>query len=350
MAYAAQREFLVNLLSPDRSFPGHGVRVQHTLSDYYPARTLVHGTLEDRAQHGKRMLEMDIESLAVIGDDRVPMLHCWSGTDVLAAAYGSEVYRPDNDMPFAMPVVATGAEADRLEEPDILAGPLGDMFALGDRLVELCGPGYPVRISDVQSPFDVAALVWEKSAFFVALVEEPEAVHRLLRKITNTVIAFVSAFKARYDDVCLVHWPELWMPPEWGICLSEDDIGSISKSFFEEFCLPYLQEIAEVFGGMSIHSCAAGEHQWPRLGTLPGIRYLNFSHPATSLQASIDQFSGRAVLVPVAFPGAAYGLDFVDDCLARARPDTRFFFRTEAEDLHQAAELAREIKKRCVRA
>ena len=80
---------------------------------------------------------------------------------------------------------------DRLEEPDISRGPLGEIFALGDRLVELCGPGYPVRICDIQSPLDIGALIWEKSAFFMALYEEPEAVHRLLRKVTDTLTAFI---------------------------------------------------------------------------------------------------------------------------------------------------------------
>ena len=179
MARTPQQEFLVDLLSPERPHPGHGVRVQPFGSAYWDVRTLVHGSVEDRAQHGRRMLEMDLRALDAIGDDRVPWLHCWSGTEVFAAAFGSPVHRPENDMPFALPAVATGSEADRLREPDIFAGPLGEIFAIGDRMVELCGTGYPVRICDIQSPFDVASLVWEKGEFFVALIEDPEAVHRL---------------------------------------------------------------------------------------------------------------------------------------------------------------------------
>jgi uroporphyrinogen-III decarboxylase len=346
MQLPPRQSFLVDLLSPDRPHPGHGVRVNAFGSRYLDVQTLVHGDLEDRAQLGKRMLEMDLLSLEVIKDDRAPMLHCWSGTEVFAAAYGCDVFRPDDEMPFALPVVRTAAEADRLEEPDIWRGPLGEIFALGDRLVELCGSEYPVRICDIQSPLDIAALIWEKEAFFIALHEEPEAVHRLLRKVTDTLTTFVRAFLARYDEVCLVHWPDIWMPSEWGICVSEDEIGSISSATFREFGLPYLRELAETFGGISLHSCAAGQHHWEDLATLPGIRYLNFSHPATDLQASIDRFSGHAVLVPVVFPGLEYGLDFVDDCLARARPDTRFFFRTDVEGLDAAVAMAGEIKRR----
>lgn len=276
MTHSPPQAFLIDLFSPDRPHPGHGLRVNAFGSRYYDIPTLTHGSLEDRAQLGKRMLGMDVLSLRVIGDDRVPWLHCWSGTDVFAAAYGSEVHRPENEMPFALPAVMTAAEADRLQEPDILQGPLGEVFALADRLVELCGPGYPVRICDIQSPLDIAALIWEKSAFFMALHEEPEAVHRLLRKVTNTLTVFARAFVARYPDVCLVHWPDIWMPPEWGICVSEDEIGSLSPGTFREFGMPYLLELAETFGGISLHSCAAGQHQWQNLASLPGIRFLNF--------------------------------------------------------------------------
>lgn len=350
MTLSAQQRFLIDLLSPDRPHPGHGIRVNGFGSRYSDVQTLVHGSIEDRAQLGKRQLEMDLQSLHVIGDDRVPWLHPWSGTEVFAAAFGSEVHRPDDEMPFALPAVASAAEADRLSEPDIFQGPLGDVFTLADRLVELCGRGYPVRICDIQSPLDIGALIWEKSAFFMALYEAPVSVHRLLQKITNTLMRFVRAFMDRYDDVCLVHWPDLWMPAEWGICVSEDEIGSISADAFREFGLPYLRALADAFGGISLHSCAAAQHQWDNLATLPGMRYLNFSHPATDLQTSIDRFSGQVVLVPVAFPGLEYGLDFVDDCLARAHPSTRFFFRTDVDGLDAAAELAREIRIRCGRA
>jgi len=114
---------------------------------------------------GKRALEHDLRCLKQIGDDRVPMLHCWTGTEVFAAAFGSPVEYPEHSMPFAMPAVGGADDADRLEEPDIYSGSLGAIFQLADRMVALCGPGYPVRICDVQSPFDIAALIRDKEAF-----------------------------------------------------------------------------------------------------------------------------------------------------------------------------------------
>ncbi len=341
------QRFFIDLFSFDRPFPGHGVRVSPP--GVHDQAVLRHGKVEDRAQMGKRVLEHELRCLEEVGDDRVPMLHCWSGTEVFAAAFGSPVSYPEHSMPFALPAVYTAEDADRLEAPDVLSGTLGDMFRLADRMVELCGPQYPVRICDIQSPFDIAALIWEKEAFFNALIESPEAVHRLLRKVTDTLINFIRAFCDRYAKVCLVHYPDVWLPAEWGVCLSEDDIGSISNRHFEEFCLPYLQELAGAFGGISMHSCAAGQHQWRSFLKLPRMRYLNLHHPPTSLQVSIELFSDRAVLIPATSFGVPYDLDFIRECLRLARPNTRFFFSLGAEDMRQARELAGQIKRLCGR-
>ena len=346
------RQFFYDLFGGP--FPGHGVRVN--VPGPADVKIISQGTVEKRARMGRQMYLWEQECAQIIGDDRVPMAHVWSGTDVFAAAYGSAVHRPADNMPFALPAVTDAQEADRLTEPDMGVESLREVFALADQLADLCGPDVPLRIFDIQSPFDIGALIWQKENYFCALVETPEAIHRLLVKITRTVAAAVGAFKKRYPQACLVHFPELWLPSDWGICLSEDDSGSISARHFRAFCLPYLQELARSLGGISIHCCADGQHQWQEFLKLPGLRYLNLFHPPTDLEAAITTFSGRAVLVPGphspaggTFNGHEEYIDMVRDCLRLARPGTRFFFVTEAPDLQEARRLAQEIKSLCGR-
>jgi hypothetical protein len=119
MSFDAQRRFFLELFSRDR-FPPHGVRVD--VEGITDSRVLAHGGIEERAQMGRQAFEFDCASLETIGDDRVPMLHIWSGTEVFAAAYGSPVHRPADGMPFALPAVFSAEEADRLEEPDVIGG------------------------------------------------------------------------------------------------------------------------------------------------------------------------------------------------------------------------------------
>jgi hypothetical protein len=142
----------------------------------------------------------------------------------------------------------------------------------------------------------------------------------------------------------------VWLPPAWGVCLSEDDIGSISTRHFRAYCLPYLRALAGEFGGISMHSCAASQHQWGAFLDLPAMRYLNLHHPPTSLQTAIDLFSDRAVLIPGTSLGQKFDLDFVSECLSRAKPSTRFYFSLGAEDAAQARATLREIKRLCGRA
>jgi uroporphyrinogen-III decarboxylase len=350
---APQKQFCLDLFGPG-PFPGHGVRVN--VGDPYQISVLNQGSLEDRARMGQAAFEHECECARVIGDDRVPMLHAWTGTEVFAAAFGSPVHRPADSMPFALPAVFEARQADALREPALDCGPLGEIFSLCDCLIEREGPGALLRICDIQSPFDIAALIWKKEAFFEALLEQPESVHRLLEKVTRTLIRFTRAFLERYPGACLVHFPELWLPAAWGACLSEDDAGSISTRHFGEYCLPYLQRLAHEFGGLSIHCCAAAQHQWGGFLRLPGMRYINLFHPTTSLEASIDIFSGKAVLVPMIgsgadgpYDGRSSYLEFVQDCLRLARPETRFFFITAAPNLDEARRLADEIKGLCGR-
>ena len=348
MPFERQKQFFVDLVTGAES-PGHGVRVDVPLDGQDRLRVLATGTVEDRAQAARAAFEHDCRCLEAIDDDRVPMLHAWSGTDIIATDFGCTRYVPPDSMPCARPAVFDAASADTLEEPDIHTGPLGDIFKVADRLVELCGAEHTVRICDIQSPFDIAGLIWQKEAFLFALVDAPDAAHRLLRKVTDTLVRFLRTFRDRYENVCLVHYPSLWMPPACGATVSEDDCGSISTQHFEAFCLPYLAELADEFGGLGMHSCAQSQHQWDSFLKLPRLTYLNLHHPPTDLDVAIEKLSGHAVLAPGGTNGHTDYLDFVKECMGKREPNTRFFFQTGAEDLDAARAKAEQIKELCAR-
>jgi len=350
MAFEAQKQFFTDLFTAPES-PGHGVRVSVPGPGDITDRigVVASGTVEQRAQMAKTTFEHECACLDALGDDRVPMLHVWTGTNVIAEDFGCPVHLPEGSMPFARPAVFDAEAADRIVEPDVMVGPMGDVFRIADRLVELCGAEHTVRICDIQSPFDVGALIWQKESFLVAMVDAPDAVHRLLRKVTDTQIRFIRTFRDRYENVCLVHYPNLWMRPAWGATMSEDDCGSVSTAHFEAFCLPYLTEISRAFGGIGLHSCAQSQHQWDALLELPNLRYLNLHHPPTELAVAVEKCSGHAVLSPGGANGHTEYLDFVRECLSLARPNTRFFFETGAEDLDAARDQVARIKDLCAR-
>ena len=337
-----KQKFFRDIFNLNIPSPRYALRVEPpTVGD---VKLISSDDIEARAQMGKKMLEYDIKCLEEIGDDRVPTLRAWSGTEIFAAAFGCPVHVAPDGMPFALPLVETAEEADKLKKPDMSVKPLSDIFKICDRMVELCSEEYPVRVCDIQSPFDIASLIWKKENFFVALVDAPDAVHTLLRKTTDTLMEFLDTFKSRYKNVCLDHFAQIWLPPKLGIKVSEDEVGSLSEEMYYEFCYPYLEQLSKRFGGISLHCCARAEHQWDGFLKLPGLRYLNFVHPTVSLEKAIKKFSGRALLAPTGMNGHKYPQDYVRECLKYFTPDTRFAFIINAESLESAKRLHDELR------
>jgi len=307
------------------------------------------GPVAKRVDIASRKFEHELLLEREIPDDRVPCLHIWSGTEIFAAAFGSPVHYPDDNMPFALPAVHDAGEADALEEPDIFTGPLGEMFAIGDSLVDRFGNEYPVRICDVQSPLDIAALIWEKQSFYMALIDAPAVVHGLLQKITNTLIRFIREFKSRYPNHNLAHYPNYWLPSGLGMALSEDEVGCISPAQFAEFSLPYLNVLSREFGGLSVHCCAESVHQWDQFLKIEKLYSLNLVRGFQEQVDSIPRFSGKTVLMPQGFETESTIQDSIRKLLLHAREDTRFHFFCGAPDIDTAKRLADELRFICGR-
>ena len=132
--------------------------------------------LNERVDWSWRKYQMQCEQLSWLRDDLLPFLDIYTGTEIFAEAFGCKVHRPPDDMPFALPLVHSVEEAARLSVPDLDAPPLAAAFRIAEELRARAGEGALVRLPDIQSPMDIAALIWEKSSFYPALVNEPEAV------------------------------------------------------------------------------------------------------------------------------------------------------------------------------
>ena len=59
--------------------------------------------------------------------------------------------------------------------PDLGSRPLERIFELGHLVRERLGPDVPIGVPDIQSPFDIAALVWRKKICFWPCAKNPNA-------------------------------------------------------------------------------------------------------------------------------------------------------------------------------
>jgi len=342
------RRFLSDLFAGP--FRGHGIIMdpEWIAYDWTQGDVAVSSKpVQDWMPLALRNYEAMVARHEALDDDSVPYVRIQTGTEVFAAAFGCSVhiYRDAPGSPLcALPLVTTAQEADRLEMPDLSARPLDRIFEFARLLREQVGPDVPIGGVDIQSPFDIAALVWRKQDLMVAMIEEPEAVKRLVAKCERLLELFLSEFKRQFPNCNLCHCPTAWAPPDLECWLSEDEAGSMSGAMFEQFCAPSLTGLSQAFGGLFIHCCADADHQYSRFARLPNLRGLNRVFQASGPRPAIEAFSQGTVLI-VAWTGEAEAHRMLDLAL----PTTRFLFNMPAQPLEEAKATYARLRERCPR-
>jgi hypothetical protein len=294
----------------------------------------------DWVPYFEQRYEWRMQFLDRVPDDSVPYVSLLTNTGFFPAAFGASLHKYDVGGVAARPLVHSSAEAAALTRPGMDARPFDRYFELAERLQERLGPDAPLSVPDIQSPFGIAAILWEKADFMLACAMEPTAVHELTDMCGELLEEFLCEFEARVDNRNICHCPDMWVPPEYGCSLSEDEIGVISPQMFEEFCLPWLKRLSEQFGGLWIHCCADADHQYESLAKIPDLMGLNrkfFQGP----EKCVEMFSDRALL--------SFGCDSEDvwdEVIACSRPDTRLLFSIYGEPddaCHQIEELRERV-------
>lgn len=238
---------------------------------------------------------------ADLGDDFVPHLQPQGGVTVFASAFGCPVDFFEHTLPWAHPVIRESDAPEKvydLAAPAVDAGQLGDMLAFTEYFVAQTGGRYPVAITDLQGPLDTAYLVWESSAFMVAMYTNPKEVHHLMRLVTDLIIRYVRAQRARSPEFLPCHYPPLWLPDGRGLAISDDGLAVISPKLYREFCLPYVNQLSEEFGGVMIHSCGNFVHQFDNLAHVHNLRGINFGATETPFEAVWRRFAGKTAIIP----------------------------------------------------
>jgi hypothetical protein len=302
--------------------------------------------IEGYRDFGLRRFEAQVRHSEAIGDDCVPTVITNTNTGIFASAFGCPIheYAADTNA-AAMPVVSSAEEADALPEPSLEAPALRRVFEYARMMREAVGPDVPIAVPDIQSPFDIAALIWEKEDFFLALRSDPEAVERLVGKCERLLCRFLDTYRAEIGEVSFCHCPPgAWAPPDLGVWLSEDEVGSISPAMFERFCAPSLRRLSDRYGGLFMHCCAFAAHQYDGFRKLPKLRALNrvfndAGGPRQALLALPDQV----------FMVAWTAEEKIYEILEVAPPTTRFLFDMGPEPLEAAKATFERLRARCPR-
>ena len=277
-----------------------------------------------------------VEMLEAVGDDSVPRAKLLTGTHIYAAAFGCNVHRFSDDNPCAVPFVFSAKEAERVEVPDIWKSPvLYRIFELAQATQKELGKDVLLGPPDMQTGFDTAALIWDKTDFLCAMLDEDdsESLRRLTAKCAELFKTFLTEFRKEFPLCSPCHCPQVWAPPEMGPWMSNDECGVLSVEMFEDFCLPELIDLAETFGGLGMHCCAAAEHQFESFKKIPGFYGFNRVAAEKGYTPLLDHFTGNEAPVNV--------LSWISEkdiktLICKAPSDTRFIFNLGGASIDEA--------------
>ena len=271
-----------------------------------------------------------------LDDDKIPHLNFLSGTEIFAEAFGSKIHRAEDNMPFALPVVQNASDASKLKIPDLFNSTLAFQFELADEVIAKSGKQI-TRLPDIQSPMDIAALIWEKTDFYIAMIEEPEAVKELAAEVRVLLTAFLDEWFKRYGTSYIAHYPHYYM--EGGMTLSEDEIGAVSTGMYDEFFLPELEYLSNRYGGIGIHCCANSRHQWDGFLKIPNLKLINLIQPADIIAEAYPIFHG---ICPQWHYYSTISAPFYE--IEKQFPDTHLVLETTAASKDEAIKLAEYLK------
>lgn len=210
------------------------------------------------------------------------------GVPILAMPFGCELFVMPDEQNALPNCYSLGPEKARAwldqDLPSVDHPYLQKVWEAGRRFMQIkrqypkIGKYVAVYHPDFQGSTDILELIWG-SEIFLAFVDEPQVVHRLLQRITDFYKACMRRWLSivpNFDAEFSCHWG-LGIPGQ--IMLRDDSAMNLSPEYVAEFMLPYDQQLLETFGGGTIHACGRVDHWTHRLAGIKGLRAFNMSQP-----------------------------------------------------------------------
>lgn len=181
------------------------------------------------------------------------------------SAFGARCLFPEDEFPFAEPIVRNADDIDRLPDPDPRKdGLLPFVIArLRHNLPRIEEAGHAVRFAVARGPLNIASFLTGSTELLIMMKEDAAAVRRLLQKIT--------AFLERWLD-----YQRQCFPTIDGILLLDDIIGFVSEEDFLAFGKPYFRKLFNSFAASVrfLHNDAPCRASAPHLADM-GVNLYN---------------------------------------------------------------------------
>lgn len=215
---------------------------------------------------------------AKLQDDRLYGIRANYGTGIIASMFGCPVHTFEDSLP-----IGTAVPKYKIEKilnsgiPDKNSGLMRKVWDTVAYFRETLHP-YPKlsqtigsQCFDIQGPFDNASIIWG-SDIYLAMLDEPEKICRLMDIISDTIILMVQELR-RTDGFPLDEHDGAWNFLG-GVCVRNDSSVNLSGEHYETLVKPFDEKIISEWGGW-IHFCGKAHQWWKRQLDIAGLKGIN---------------------------------------------------------------------------
>lgn len=185
------------------------------------------------------------------------------------SAFGAKCIFWKNEFPFAEKIIETTADIDKIKPPNPETD--GLLPFMLNRLINarpaIEKSGHHIRFSVSRGPLNVASFLMGTTELLTAMMMEPEAVHKLMRIITDFLKKW---HKTQMDAISSID----------GVLMLDDIVGFVGEQEFMEFGYPYIKELYNVKAGVKLFhndaDCTMSVKYYPEMG-------INLYNPGTHM-------------------------------------------------------------------
>jgi len=201
------------------------------------------------------------------------------------SAFGSRMVFLEKSLPHANKVLKGIEGAEYLPQPNVKTdGLLPFMISrLKNNQDAMIKADHQIRFAIARGPLNIASFLMGTTEFMLAIAMDPEATHRMLKKITDFICDWLS-------------WQKECFPSIDGVLILDDIIGFLGETEFIEYVLPYFKKIFSITGAKVrfLHNDADGLITARYLNEM-GINLFNFSFEHTL--GSIRSIAGKDIVL-----------------------------------------------------
>jgi len=264
-------------------------------------------TWEEKLADPLVMLQSELDKIRphlVIGDDTVPSVRVQFGTAQIAAAFGCDLFYPQNNLPAAGSHVLEDLDnIEDLQIPELKAGLFDKLYEWTDIWKQQLPPGVQIQIFDVQSAFNSAHLI-RGNEILIDFYDDPDAVQTLLDKVTEFMLKVTRYYKPLISDDTefFLDWGSMW---KGTARISNCSMQMISPEFYEQHVLPKDVRYLEEIGGGRMHYCGITARVIDKFFEIPCLSGFDFDTTRHDFFEVCEKAPEQVVLTPT----GAFGKD-----------------------------------------